>query len=95
MPIVKSDYQRQLENEGETNADDDENTHKKKEMRYWSDFNRVYCIPRSIQQVSELPDWEANNGNWQYGKDVFDRYEAVSKYLLTRNTRLNWPYAGQ
>ncbi|EJD05035.1 uncharacterized protein FOMMEDRAFT_166736 [Fomitiporia mediterranea MF3/22] len=44
-------------------------------MRYWSDFNRVYYHPRSIQQVSDLPDWQANKGDWNYGRDIFRRFD--------------------
>ena len=53
------------------------------ETRYWSDFNRVFYIPRSLQQVPDLPEWEANKGNWGLGKDVCERYDMVSYISIT------------
>lgn len=48
------------------------------DIRYWSDFNRVYYLPRSIHQLPDLADWEAGDGDWQGGKETFSRYNSVS-----------------
>jgi len=48
------------------------------DVRYWSDYNRVYYIPRSIHKLPDLADWETAEGDWQGGKETFLRYESVS-----------------
>lgn len=47
------------------------------EVRYWSDFNRVSFIPRTIQRLPDSPDWENTDGDWNVGKELFARYNAV------------------
>ncbi|KAL5498285.1 DML1 [Sanghuangporus vaninii] len=71
--IPKSEYQKRLD-DGEDRVEDYLENNKSSNMRFWSDFNRVYYIPRSIQQVPDLPEWEANRGDWNHGKNVFERY---------------------
>ncbi|KAF8483626.1 tubulin nucleotide-binding domain-like protein [Russula ochroleuca] len=46
------------------------------DVRYWSDYNRVYYLPRSIHKLPDLADWEAADGDWQGGKDAFLRYDS-------------------
>jgi Tubulin domain len=48
------------------------------DVRYWSDFNRVHYLPRSIHKLPDLADWEAEGGDWQGGKETFLRHNAVS-----------------
>lgn len=48
------------------------------DVRYWSDFNRVYYLPRSMHKLPDLVDWEAAGGDWQGGKESFLRYNSVS-----------------
>jgi hypothetical protein len=48
------------------------------DVRYWSDFNRVYYLPRSIHKLPDQADWEAAGGDWQGGKECFLRYNSVS-----------------
>jgi len=48
------------------------------DIRYWSDFNRVYYLPRSIHKLPDLADWETEDGDWQGGKETFSRYNSVS-----------------
>ncbi|KAL5520438.1 hypothetical protein ACEPAG_9662 [Sanghuangporus baumii] len=71
--IPKSEYQKRLD-DGEDGVEDYLENNKSSDMRFWSDFNRVYYIPRSIQQVPDLPEWEANRGDWNHGKSIFERY---------------------
>lgn len=80
--IAKSDYQRRLE-EGDP-GDDESSANaavKSQEVRFWSDYNRVYYHPRSLHALSDLPEWEANKGDWNYGKSTFQKYEAVRPRL--------------
>ncbi|THH04135.1 hypothetical protein EW145_g5744 [Phellinidium pouzarii] len=78
--IEKSEYQLCLE-KGEEKDDDEESTDDMKSLapRYWSDYNRLFYIPRSVQQVPDLPDWEANKGNWNYGKIIFNRFDSENQ----------------
>lgn len=48
------------------------------DVRYWSDYNRVYYVPRSLHKLPDLADWEAADGDWHGGKDAFLRYDSVS-----------------
>jgi hypothetical protein len=56
------------------------------DVRYWSDYNRVYYIPRSIHKLPDLADWETAEGDWQGGKETFLRYDSVS-YLFAQSHR--------
>jgi Tubulin domain len=47
------------------------------DVRYWSDYNRVYYLPRSMHKLPDLADWEAEEGDWQGGKETFLRYNTV------------------
>jgi protein misato len=51
------------------------------DVRYWSDYNRVHYLPRSIHKLPDLADWEAAEGDWQGGKEAFLRYDSVSSPL--------------
>ncbi|KAN0125798.1 Misato Segment II tubulin-like domain containing protein [Russula decolorans] len=46
------------------------------DVRYWSDYNRVYYIPRSIHKLPDLADWDTAEGDWQGGKETFLRYDS-------------------
>ena len=50
---------------------------KANDIRYWSDFNRVYYTPRTIHKLPDVPEWEIFEGNWKLGKEQFARYELV------------------
>ncbi|KAH9042722.1 tubulin nucleotide-binding domain-like protein [Lactarius pseudohatsudake] len=45
------------------------------DVRYWSDYDRVYHLPRSIHKLPDLADWEAAEGDWRAGKEAFLRYD--------------------
>lgn len=53
------------------------------DVRYWSDYSRVYYLPRSIHKLPDLADWEAadGGGDWRGGKDTFMRYDSVSFFV--------------
>lgn len=59
-----------------------------RDVRYWSDFNRVYYHPRSIVQLNE---YELNSQtmpfeNWNVGQDLFQTLDKESD-LLDRDVR--------
>lgn len=47
-------------------------------IRYWSDFSRVYYLPRSLQQLPDPLPWEETCVDWRKGQDIFNRYNEVS-----------------
>ncbi|RMZ85090.1 hypothetical protein DV738_g106, partial [Chaetothyriales sp. CBS 135597] len=60
-----------------------------RDVRYWSDFNRVYLHPRSVVQLNE---YELNSQimpfeNWAAGEDLFSQTDKDSD-LLDRDVRL-------
>lgn len=52
------------------------------DLRYWSDYNRLYYHPRTIQALPDVADWENVDGNWSLGKQTFDRFNAVCAYNI-------------
>ncbi|KAF9555209.1 tubulin nucleotide-binding domain-like protein [Agrocybe pediades] len=50
-------------------------------IRYWSDFSRVYYLPRSLQKIPDPPDWETDNLNWAAGQELFERYNEESELM--------------
>jgi hypothetical protein len=75
-PITRSNYHDQIENGVESGIQNHES-----DVRFWSDFNRLYYTPRSVQRLPDIPEWENAEGNWQDGREVFTRYEQVTKFL--------------
>ena len=74
--IKKSDYHARLEEQGQS----DEDLRSSKEVgdiRYWSDFNRLYHLPRSLQQLPDIPDWETTSLAWDQGQEQFTRFNEV------------------
>ncbi|KAI0261263.1 tubulin nucleotide-binding domain-like protein [Gloeopeniophorella convolvens] len=49
---------------------------KRSDVRYWSDYNRVYYLPRSVHKLPDPADWGTADGDWQGGKDAFSRYNS-------------------
>lgn len=47
------------------------------DVRYWSDFSRVYYLPRSLHQLPDVLDFENADEDWSEGKTLFKRHEAV------------------
>lgn len=48
------------------------------DIRYWSDFSRVFYSPRSIQPVPDPVYGELECGDWGGGSRLFSRYNEVS-----------------
>lgn len=51
------------------------------EIRYWSDYNRVYYIPRTVQKVPDSVDLERAEGDWDLGQQSFARYNEVLLWI--------------
>jgi len=77
--IGKSDYQLRMEAESEDSLEvlwtpSIQNHHN---VRYWSDFSRVYFLPRSLQKLPET-DWEQKTHNWVEGQEMFSSFNEVN-----------------
>jgi hypothetical protein len=85
-PVTRSDYQnymdREFVDESGTSVPVKADTQSAGDfaIRYWSDFSRVYYHPRSLHGLPDLPDYENVEGDWQYGRDEFLRYDQVRNY---------------
>jgi hypothetical protein len=78
--VRKSAYQLHLDDESEIDSPDPEDTPstiQAEDVRYWSDFNRVFYVPRSVQKIPDIADWEEAEGNWTSGHETFTRYDEV------------------
>ena len=47
------------------------------DIRYWSDFDRVYYLPRSLQKLPDPPEWKSTDLGWNEGHEMFARYNEV------------------
>ena len=85
-PISDGPYQTQLDEEIEEEAVAQPEPERStaipplcsSNVRYWSDYDRVYHLPRSIHKLPDLADWETAEGDWSAGKEAFLRYDLVS-----------------
>jgi hypothetical protein len=80
--IHKSTYHSSLDESddhtGERAPDDPKTAQTGTEdVRYWSDFNRVYYVPRTVQKIMDAAEWENPDGDWNAGQELFSRYNEV------------------
>lgn len=47
------------------------------DVRYWSDFGRVYYLPRSLHKLPDPPEWESTDPGWVQGHEMFTRHNEV------------------
>lgn len=47
------------------------------DIRYWSDFDRVYYLPRSLQKLPDPPEWKSTDLGWDQGHEMFTRHNEV------------------
>ena len=81
--ISKSEYHARLEETNDLGFMDtnDDTTHllqNSSEIRYWSDFSRVFYVPNSIHAVPDPKYGELERGDWKGGSELFSRYNEVS-----------------
>jgi len=81
--IPKSKYHIKLEETGGLGvADEDQDQpwllQKPDEIRYWSDFSRVFYDSRSIQPLPDPVYGEPLRGDWKGGHELFYRYNVVN-----------------
>ncbi|KAI0946047.1 hypothetical protein AcV7_010128 [Taiwanofungus camphoratus] len=87
-PVSKSDYQARLDAEvddaKESNALGDkprEAEASPSDVRYWSDYNRVFFHPRTLQRLPDVADWESAEGDWGSSKAAFERHNADASLM--------------
>ncbi|TBU44587.1 tubulin nucleotide-binding domain-like protein [Dichomitus squalens] len=76
-PIPKSQYQTRLdqgepEDDAQVNEDLAPDSH---QIRFWSDYSRVFLHPRTLQMLPDLADWEAADGEWIKSRESFQQYD--------------------
>ena len=84
-PVPQSEYQTRLAEETleDLNSEKPENAPPDDaSIRYWSDYNRVYYAPRTIQRLPDPADWETVDGDWAAGKEAFTRHNMVRNQLM-------------
>ncbi|GLB45716.1 putative tubulin domain containing protein [Lyophyllum shimeji] len=76
-PIPESAYHSSLEKAEEEEDDEkiDDTDGSREDVRYWSDFNRLYYIPRTVQPLPDPAEWENPEGDWNLGQSLFSRYD--------------------
>ncbi|KAI9068825.1 tubulin nucleotide-binding domain-like protein [Trametes sanguinea] len=89
-PIPKSDYHTRLDQELAESDEQRENaktpvTVDASNIRFWSDYSRVYYHPRSIQKLPDLADWERSEGEWQSSREAFANHEHASEHEIMEN----------
>ncbi|KAF7312978.1 hypothetical protein MKEN_00982500 [Mycena kentingensis (nom. inval.)] len=75
--ITKSQYQTNMEEFEPDGVNAEEMSHmaQLRDVRFWSDFNRVYYVPRTVQKLPDLPEWDDGDGNWGASAERFRRYD--------------------
>lgn len=88
--ITKSVYQERLELEDLDASFDTSHNHEESHplfpadtIRYWSDYNRLFYLPRSVQKVPDLADWDSADRSWDEGKDLFEKFNDVRIFLCS------------
>ncbi|KAJ7205182.1 mtDNA inheritance protein Dml1 [Mycena pura] len=73
-PVRRSQYQIDME---ELDVEDREvsSTAQLEDIFFWSDFNRLYYLPRTVQKIPDKSEWEDVEGNWAVGHETFARYD--------------------
>ncbi|KAF9481069.1 tubulin nucleotide-binding domain-like protein [Pholiota conissans] len=88
--IPKSEYQKRMDEEAGAPDDTSGPTHDVKpeesahdvgNIRYWSDFSRVYYLSRSFQKLPDLPEWEQSTVDWTQGQELFKRFNEESELM--------------
>ncbi|KAG8905754.1 mtDNA inheritance, partitioning of the mitochondrial organelle [Tulasnella sp. 403] len=79
-PIEKSEYQQALDNDvlNETAAGD-RALRPPSTVRYWSDYNRVYYSPRTMQAVR--PNTPDRDVTWSRGLELFKGFERETRLI--------------
>ncbi|KAI0717734.1 tubulin nucleotide-binding domain-like protein [Cerioporus squamosus] len=85
-PIPRSRYHTRLD-EGEPDDETEGVKDATSQIRFWSDYSRVYLHPRSLQKLPDLAEWEATDGDWNTSRDTFHRHEAEHE-ILENDVRL-------
>ncbi|KAF7317370.1 hypothetical protein HMN09_00473300 [Mycena chlorophos] len=76
-PIAPSRYQTEMDLEESSSGNTAASHPQIGDVRFWSDFNRMYYLPRTVQKVPDVAEWEIEHGaaNWALGHETFLRYD--------------------
>ncbi|PCH42910.1 tubulin nucleotide-binding domain-like protein [Wolfiporia cocos MD-104 SS10] len=77
--IRKSSYHAHLDDADSTpQVDKPESVPSQAAVRYWSDYSRTFFHPRSLQRLPDLAEWENPEGDWNQGRETFERHDHAS-----------------
>lgn len=82
IPYEKSAYQQALD-DGDVDYEPDHGitSTKERSVRFWSDYNRVYHLPRSLHPLPAPPNFydetKPKTPMWEEGRDAFIRKDSV------------------
>nr|GAT52710.1 predicted protein [Mycena chlorophos] len=76
-PLAPSRYQTEMDLEEASSGNTAASHPQIGDVRFWSDFNRMYYLPRTVQKVPDVAEWEIEHGaaNWALGHETFLRYD--------------------
>uniref|UniRef100_A0A8H7XJ48 Tubulin nucleotide-binding domain-like protein n=1 Tax=Psilocybe cubensis TaxID=181762 RepID=A0A8H7XJ48_PSICU len=77
--ISKSAFQSSLEEDEDKNQSSD--LVLIQDFRYWSDYSRVYYLPRTLQKIPDPPEWETTNVDLNHGLEVFTRLNEETELM--------------
>ncbi|OAX33636.1 tubulin nucleotide-binding domain-like protein [Rhizopogon vinicolor AM-OR11-026] len=75
-PIPQSEYHARLESNME---EGDDLEHQDPNIRYWSDYSRVYLDQKSIQAIPDA--LESTEAEWSIGQGLFRRYDEETELM--------------
>ncbi|KAF9039839.1 tubulin domain-containing protein [Panaeolus papilionaceus] len=78
--VPKSVYQDRMEREVEKLSSDQE-LQGVGHVRYWSDFSRVYYLPRSLQKLPDRTELDSGGAEWSQGHELFNRYDEDTELM--------------
>ncbi|KAI0072181.1 tubulin nucleotide-binding domain-like protein [Panus rudis PR-1116 ss-1] len=81
--ISKSRYQEKLDagEEDEDAAEAKVTGHTTTDMRFWSDYSRVFYHPRSLQRLPDLADYDDVEGDWMSSQEAFAKHDEDHDFL--------------
>ncbi|PPQ72434.1 hypothetical protein CVT24_003129 [Panaeolus cyanescens] len=78
--VPKSVYHDRMEQEVEK-LSSDQDIQGVGNVRYWSDFSRVYYLPRSLQKLPDQPELDTGDGEWNESHGLFNRFNEDTELM--------------
>ncbi|KAG6877914.1 hypothetical protein C0993_002400 [Termitomyces sp. T159_Od127] len=86
-PIAKSAY-HSISDSSDNTEHAYQSGDKREDIRYWSDFNQVPYLPRTVQKLPDPVEWCNPDGDWNRGQSTFTRHDEVIIVFAALSLRL-------